>query len=323
MSTHRNWCFTINNPTTSQLFVSETQIKLCTASLEVGESGTVHYQGYVELKSNRSMNQVKNLFTDQSVHLEARRGSKQQAMEYSLKTYMDQLKQCQIYATSSELERSITSTTTMDSTLSTVIIKGYDGTCSDLVNNIQEKKTKKQRLQIIQTQIKEGKTELAIAEEDFELWVKYQRAFSHYRLLCSEPRNQKTKIIVVQGPTGSGKSYWCRQRGEEQYWKPRNQWWDGYNGQTQVVFDEFYGWIPFDLLLRLGDEYPLQVEIKGGSVNFNSKYLYITTNKRPDTWYKEVYFQAFIRRVEYWVVINNRDDIIYYQNYNEVNWAQL
>jgi len=323
MSQHRNWCFTINNPTTDQLFKSQTQIKLCTASLEVGESGTVHYQGYLELKTSRSLNQTKALFTDEWVHLEQRRGSKNQAMEYSLKTYTTVLKESDSLCNNWNDTTFNIPTIDLPSTPTHVITIGLDGSYKELMSTLQEKKTKKQRLTILKDKILNGSDELDIANEDFELWVKYNKAFSHYRLLCSTPRKQKTKVFVVQGPTGVGKSYWARQQDANAYWKPRNNWWDGYTNQNTVIIDEFYGWLPYDLLLRLGDEYPLQVECKGGSINFNSKKLIITTNNLPHTWYSNVYFQAFIRRVDLWVVIPERGIINTFNDHNNVIWHSL
>lgn len=87
------------------------------------------------------------------------------------------------------------------------------------------------------------------------------------------------------------------------YWKQRSQWWDGYMNHEVVVIDEFYGWLPYDTLLRLCDRYPLMVETKGGQVNFCAKTIVITTNGVPNTWYKNVYFPAFARRVTKWHVL--------------------
>lgn len=52
---------------------------------ECPHTGAWHVQGYLELKRQMSMNQVKGLFCE-SVHLEPRRGSQQQAIAYCTKT---------------------------------------------------------------------------------------------------------------------------------------------------------------------------------------------------------------------------------------------
>jgi len=180
----------------------------------------------------------------------------------------------------------------------------------------------KERLSVIQNQLKNGASQLEIADDDFEMWVKYHRAFAHYSLLQSKPRDFKTQVYVIQGPTGTGKSKWAQDNYPNAFWKPRSNWWDGYCGQDAVVLDEFYGWIPYDQLLRLTDRYPLNVEIKGGSINFNSKYIIITTNKNPMSWYTNIYFPAFARRVEKWIIINH-GTMEEYTDFNEARFIEL
>lgn len=66
-----------------------------------------------------------------------------------------------------------------------------------------------------------------------------------------------------------------------------NLWLDGYHGQKTIIFDEFYGWIKYDLLLRICDRYPLQLPIKGGFVQCQATTFVFTSNKRrviTDKW---------------------------------------
>nr|QJQ37767.1 replication-associated protein [Cressdnaviricota sp.] len=57
-------------------------------------------------------------------------------------------------------------------------------------------------------------------------------------------------------------------------------WFDGYYGQDRVVFDDFRPWwCEFSFLLRLLDRYPIQVQVKGGFVNFIPTEIIITTPK--------------------------------------------
>jgi len=50
------------------------------------------------------------------------------------------------------------------------------------------------------------------------------------------------------------------------------QWWDGYEQQECVVFDDMRkDTFKFHELLRLFDRYPLRIQVKGGYREFNSK----------------------------------------------------
>lgn len=101
------------------------------------------------------------------------------------------------------------------------------------------------------------------------------------------------------------------------YWKQRSNWWDGYFNHETVIIDEFYGWLPFDLILRICDRYPLMVETKGGQVQFVAKNIIFTTNSNPVSWYKSCYFPSFIRRVHHWHILPIWGTHEIYTEYNE------
>lgn len=151
--------------------------------------------------------------------------------------------------------------------------------------------------------IDDGKSNIDLAEHDFPIWLQYTKQFDHYRVLISKPRNHPVEVIVIQGPTGTGKSRYALENFPVAYWKQRSNWWDNYQDHETVILDEFYGWIPYDMLLRICDRYPLLVETKGGQTNFVAKKIVFTTNQNPENWYKNVYFKPFIRRVTKWVII--------------------
>lgn len=138
-------------------------------------------------------------------------------------------------------------------------------------------------------------------------------------MLCSTPRSHKTIVYIVQGPTGTGKSRWAMESYPDAYWKQRSNWWDGYAGHEHVIIDEFYGWLPFDLLLRICDRYPLLVETKGGQVQFQARTVILTTNKKPTEWYSNVYVASLIRRIDHWIIMPSLGETRTYtkDNYNE------
>nr|QGF19391.1 replication associated protein [Antarctic circular DNA molecule] len=80
----RNYCFTWNNPT-SPIALHE-KIGYLIYQEEIGESGTPHYQGYVEFKSKTRITAIKKLGLPWNVcHLEVRRGTQEEAIAYCTK----------------------------------------------------------------------------------------------------------------------------------------------------------------------------------------------------------------------------------------------
>ena len=149
--------------------------------------------------------------------------------------------------------------------------------------------------------IDEGGDDEEIADMDFKMFLQHHKSISVYRHMKSPKRRTKTQVVVIHGETGSGKSMFVSNlfgsdTDNKVFWKRKGVWWDGYKGQDIVVIDEFYGWIPFDEMLRLLDRYPLTVETKGGCQNFNSKIVFITSNKHPSEWYSRSWDSAPLYR---------------------------
>lgn len=125
--------------------------------------------------------------------------------------------------------------------------------------------------------------------------VRYGRGILFARQILSKKRDFMTEVHIIWGETDSGKS--SRLPVKDAYWKdPCDQWWDGYDNEKYVVLDDWKE-KTFDreYMLRLCDRYPMSVRIKGGSVNFNSEKIYITSNTDPSKWYGED--PAWIRRI--------------------------
>jgi len=140
----------------------------------------------------------------------------------------------------------------------------------------------------VKAAVDSGATDLKLWTDYFGTMARYSRAIHEYRRVMSSPRDFLTTCSVFWGPTGTGKSRKARELYPQAYWKPRNSWFDGYSDQETVILDDFYGWLPWDLLLRMIDRYPLLVDIKGGMVNFRPKHIVITSNKHPRDWYHSI-----------------------------------
>jgi len=63
-------------------------------------------------------------------------------------------------------------------------------------------------------------------------------------------------------------------------------WWEGYDGQSVVIMDDFYGKsITIDDFKRWVDKYPCKVNIKNGSSQLLARRIYVTSNAGWKTWW--------------------------------------
>ncbi|QGM49342.1 replication-associated protein [Elk circovirus Banff/2019] len=250
---NKRWVFTLNNPSPEE----ETHIANLDGNMfdyfivgieGLGEGRTRHLQGFANFVKKKTFNQVKRLFGIRC-HIEKAKGTDLQNKEYCSKE---------------------------NTLLVEVGAPRYQGRRSDLSAAVS-------------TALERGSL-VPVAELHPETFVRYHRGLSELLKVTgkSQSRDWKTAVHVIVGPPGSGKSRWAAEFADKTatYWKPsRNKWWDGYNGQEVVVLDDYYGWLPFDDLLRLCDRYPLTVETKGGTVPFLARSILITSNKEPQEWY--------------------------------------
>jgi len=266
------WCWTLNNPTEEDienlqvLQILHPKVEFLCFQLEEGESKTPHLQGYIEFNTRVTLKQAK-LIVSERCHIERRKGTADQARAYCIKE---------------------------DGRL--------DGPWEyGVCTGPPESRGRRTDLEAIRAALKSGTSEREIADAYFSQWLQYNVSFRRYRGLCFNHRDWKTKTIVIVGPPGTGKSKYIMDNYPTAYWKQRSQWWDLYEGHDTVVLDDFYGWLPYDVLLRIADRYPLYVETKGGQAVFLARTLVITSNNTPAQWYKNVVLAAFTRRVDRWM----------------------
>lgn len=272
----RAWCFTLNNPTidSATLFGHLQYARYAVYQHERGEQDTLHAQGYVEFTRPVRLAALKKMLA--TAHWEPRMGTREQARAYCMKedTRVD-----------GPWEHGLFSS-------------GGAGTRTDL--------------QDLKRKIDEGASIEEIADEHFKEFLRHERGIRAYKLLKNPKRDWKTKVIVLVGMPNSGKSHWARTNYPDAYWKQNSKWWCGYDNHETVIMDDFYGWLPWSVLLNIMDCYPVQVETKGGNCNFVAKTLIITSNADPNTWYdyknSHMNWAALERRIDQFYGCKYLDD---------------
>lgn len=256
------WCFTLNNYSTDE----EEAIKCINCSYviygkEIGESGTPHLQGYIELSTRRRFGAVKRLFPIRT-HLEVRRGTAQQAREYCLKDD----------------------------------VSAYE------CGTISRGQGARNDLEGLHEDLKNGKSLKDIRDDHFANYLKYSKSIHQYVLHKDTPRTWRTQVRCYWGNTGTGKTRQAFTDFPEAYFHPGGPWFDGYEGDEHVIFDDFGG-SEFKLtyLLKLLDRYPMRVPVKGGFTQWKPRVIVITSNHPPMEWYpnaKLEHVNALLRRLE-------------------------
>lgn len=164
----------------------------------------------------------------------------------------------------------------------------------------------------VKEKVDQGIPMLEIWDEHFGTMARSYKAIQEYKRLKTPARDFVTEVIVIIGPTGTGKSRYARGLDDKAYYKQNSVWWDGYDGQETVVLDDFYGWIPYCEMLRLMDRYPHMIQTKGGQTHFLAKRMVITSNTAPARWYPKVFLDqryslaAFSRRITSWIFMGSR-----------------
>lgn len=149
--------------------------------------------------------------------------------------------------------------------------------------------------------VREGATKTDLLEGCPVLLARYPRFFSELFLQCGKSRDWKTEVYVYYGETGVGKTRKAFEEAVGPYVHSGGEWFDGYSGEPDVIFDDFGG-SEFKLtyLLKLLDRYPMKVPVKGGFVNWVPYKIWITSNYPPKEWFpnaKDEHVRALLRRL--------------------------
>lgn len=224
-------------------------------------TGTPHLQGFVSWDNPRSLKKFKDDIS-QRLHLEKMKGNHQQASDYC---------------------------------------KYEDYPANTKPNKFEERGTlpaqgERTDWRVAVAQIKDGVDVGEVVEYQPQL-LPAIRALERFKALTLKPRHRDVKVVVLWGGAGSGKTRWAYENYPDLYSKPRGEWWDGYTGQTVILLDDYYGYLPYSEMLRVLDRYPYNAQVKGGYVWAQWDTVIITSNKHPREWYSQGLTPALERRL--------------------------
>lgn len=263
----RNWCFTLNNPTDASYvaltkFCERSNVTYCIYSLEKAPTtGTPHLQGYIEINNQMAFGAVKKAFCpEDNPYIAKANGTAADNYDYICKK--------------GKPEEIPEPTFTMGAPKSPGKRSDLETIANDIIGN---------------NDLKRKHTVAEIAELHPAKYLMYHngiKALCAAQILPYNNADGAKEIEWIWGPTGSGKTHYAYHRfaPEDTYLHgpEKKLWFSNFNGQKHSVFDEvrFHN-IPIGFLLRLTDCYPMEVETKGGFVNFNSKYITFCSPKHP------------------------------------------
>lgn len=293
MSQRRDWCFTVIEPEDVSSFAvpygeGKEVIKYAVFQLERSpKTGSEHIQGYVEFYSNHRINAIKSLFHSPSMHLEARKGTREQARDYCMKD-----------------------STRLDGPWEFgEFTPNQQGRRNDIHNAVALIKDKGME---------------AVLEEYPTVYVKYHRGLEAYALREREreaPQFRTVQTVVIYGASGVGKTYAAVEYGltlRGGYHKlscatkTSTIWWDGYTGQELLIVDDFTGGMPWDYFAQMLDPYLWRPQIKGGHTLGTYTKVIITSNLDPENWFRDLsprQQEGFERRTLNRFLVEERQDI--------------
>lgn len=247
---HRNWVFTLYDVTAHPNFGNSCkyyvyQLEICPTT------GRQHFQGYIQLENPKGLGGMKLI--NKHAHWEPRWGTHEQARNYCRK---DESRVQDITERVGPWEAGTPSI--------------EQGKRNDIHRAVDL--------------IREGKSNEDMAEETPEIIMKYHRGIEALRGAMRKHRHgEMPEVCIIYGPSGSGKTHYVYEKhGWDNVYSVTSKdykWWDGYNQHQAVLFDEAeFNMGNYSMFTQLCDQYPYQVEIKGGFVKFKSPYIYFVNS---------------------------------------------
>ncbi len=274
MARARAWVFTYNNPLENPtdfmtlIRANMPHLRYIVFQGEEAETGTPHYQGYMEFSSPIRLGRLRRV---KQMHYERRRGSRAQARDYAMKD------DTRISGPWEHGQWTL----------------GGQGARTDLIAFVAD--------------VKAGSNKRKMIDDHPMAMARYSRFYATIRSTIRPVRTEDLTIRLNYGTTGTGKTRYAFDTYPDLFEIPLSNgvmWFDGYDMHKTVLFDDFCGAaskVALDNVLKLWDRYPRQVPVKGEYVWWLPTTIIVTTNLHPRNWYtwegRECQYDALKRRI--------------------------
>ncbi|KAF5830371.1 hypothetical protein DUNSADRAFT_14684 [Dunaliella salina] len=278
----RSWISTCNNPDKHYDDVPQVEgLKHLVYQLEVGDSGTYHWQIYTNWE-NQKTSKFMAQWMPHTDHRPVTENTRDTVINYCKKEidYDDRGQPKWAHRIAGPWEF---------------------GTSADK----RERAGTSDSFQAAVACAKRGRIRHVIMEHPGE-FVKHHAGLQKLVAFHAEKRTWKTFVEIHYGDARTGKSRYAFENHPGLYrvnCVGKNPWYDGYDNQDVVLYDEFYGQMCFAELKQIMDRYEMQVPVKQAFANFAPRKIIFTSNTCPTEWYKrlfekQVHREAFIERIE-------------------------
>ena len=264
MSRSRAWVFTHNNYASEDVDRYEDMSYLpATRYLcfgeETGAEGTAHIQGYIAYNNARTATAVRADFP--GAHVEAAKGSAQQNKEYCEKEghFFENGDMPMTSADGGEMEK----------------VKWVEAKALAQAGNLDD-----------------------IDPRIYVTSYRTLKAIAKDHMVMPAGTDGVTGVWFY-GPSGAGKSREARQRYPGAYLKMCNKWWDGYQGEANIIiedFDKAHSGLCHHLKIW-ADRYSFMAEDKGGAMAIRPAQIVVTSNYHPNQiWTDQADLEPILRR---------------------------
>lgn len=253
----RDWCFTIHLPPDWVYEHDPSITRYCIFQEEVcPTTGRHHYQGYVCFKKPKRLSEVKHILGREEAHLEAMRGTREQARDYAQK----------------EESR----------------VPGYEPQVHGVFPATDSRPEFKESLL---KAIDPSRRLSQVVEEDPVFFARHHRAIERIRQIKAKRRSgeEECNVVAYWGEPGSGKSWRMFHDypvTDDVFIMPDDGIPHYYDGESVVLWDNFMDTqVPLMRFLTFCDRWPTKSRILYGAAPISALTIVLTSVRPPSEWY--------------------------------------